>query len=108
MNKTQKSSPTLNAKTLIIVAAIAFLMLLTRGSHVLTSVALPDASLALLLIGGLYLRKAAWFTLFVVLATAIDFGAAAVDRLLGYVANLCSNVACWFMVRQTKQQLKCA
>jgi hypothetical protein len=94
MNKTQKSSPTLNAKTLIIVAAIAFLMLLTRGSHVLTSVALPDASLALLLIGGLYLRKAAWFTLFVVLATAIDFGAAAVDSLQAF----CLTAGYWGML----------
>ena len=94
MNKTQKSSPTLNAKTLIIVAAIAFLMLLTRGSHVLTSVALPDASLALLLIGGLYLRKAAWFSLFVVLATAIDFGAAAIDSLQAF----CLTAGYWGML----------
>ncbi|MDZ4141140.1 MAG: hypothetical protein U1C48_03930 [Methylotenera sp.] len=68
----------------IIAAAIAFFMLLTRGSHVLTSVSLPDASLALLLIGGLYLRKAAWFALFVVLATVIDFGAAAIDSFQAF------------------------
>jgi hypothetical protein len=94
MNQFPTSSPTLNAKTLIIAAAIAFLMLLTRGSHVLTSVALPDASLALLLIGGLYLRKAAWFTLFVVLATAIDFGAAAVDSLQAF----CLTAGYWGML----------
>jgi hypothetical protein len=69
---------------IIIAAAIAFFMLLTRGSHVLTSVSLPDASLALLLIGGLYLRKAVWFALFVVLATAIDFGAAAIDSIQAF------------------------
>ena len=74
----------LSVKHLTIAAAISFLMLLTRGSHVLTSVALPDASLALLLIGGLYLRKAAWFGLFVALATAIDFGAAAIDPAQGF------------------------
>jgi hypothetical protein len=71
-------------KNLIIAAAITFLMLLTRGSHVLTSVSLPDASLALLLIGGLYLRKATWFALFVALATAIDFGAAAIDSIQAF------------------------
>lgn len=81
------------AKHLAIAAAIAFLMLLTRGSHVLTSVALPDASLALLLIGGLYLRKAAWFGLFVALATAIDFGAAAVDSLQAF----CLTAGYWGM-----------
>ncbi len=85
---------TASSKHLLIAAAITFLMLLTRGSHVLTSVSLPDASLALLLIGGLYLRKAAWLALFVVLATAIDFGAAAVDSLQGF----CLTTAYWGML----------
>lgn len=84
----------ISAKHLIIAAAITFLMLLTRGSHVLTSVSLPDASLALLLIGGLYLRKATWFALFVALATAIDFGAAAVDSLQGF----CLTAGYWGML----------
>ena len=69
---------------IILAAAIAFFMLLTRGSHVLTSVSLPDASLALLLIGGLYLRKATWFVLFAVLATVIDFSAAAIDSIQAF------------------------
>lgn len=80
-----KKLPFSTTYTQIIIAAVmAFFMLLTRGSHVLTSVSLPDASLALLLIGGLYLRKAAWFALFVVLATAIDFGAAAIDSVQAF------------------------
>jgi hypothetical protein len=88
-------------KTIVIAAAIAFLMLLTRGSHVLTSVSLPDASLALLLIGGLYLRKAIWFVLLVILATAIDFGAAAIDSFQafcltdGYWGMLPSYAVMW-------------
>ena len=85
---------TINTKPILIAAAIAFFMLLTRGSHVLTSLALPDASLALLLIGGLYLRKAAWFALLVVLATAIDFGAAAIDSLQAF----CLTVGYWGML----------
>lgn len=86
---------------LFVAAIIAFFMLLTRGSHVLTSVSLPDASLALLLIGGLYLRKAVWFALFVVLATAIDFGAAAIDSIQafcltdGYWGMLPTYAAMW-------------
>ncbi|CAN6132335.1 hypothetical protein MCETRH20_00113 [Methylophilaceae bacterium] len=91
----------ISTKQLAIAAAMAFFMLLTRGSHVLTNVALPDASLALLLIGGLYLRKAAWFAFFVVLATAIDFSAAAIDSLqafcltVGYWGMLPTYVAMW-------------
>jgi hypothetical protein len=100
--KMNKSNPlSASYMQIIIAAAIAFFMLLTRGSHVLTSVSLPDASLALLLIGGLYLRKAAWFALFVVLATAIDFGAAAIDSIQafcltdGYWGMLPTYAAMW-------------
>ena len=76
-------------KQLIIAAAIAFFMALTRGSHVLTSVSLPDASLVLFLLGGMYLgtgvkSRAAWFAAFFALATVIDFGAAAIDPAQGF------------------------
>ncbi len=73
-----------SVKQLFIIGVLAFLMLLTRGSHVLTSIALPDASLAIFLIGGLLLRKWAWLILFAALATVIDFGAAAVDSLQAF------------------------
>jgi hypothetical protein len=91
MNNTQLSFKT---KPLMLVALMAFLMLLTRGSHVLTHVSLPDASLALLLIGGLYLRKAIWFGFFIVLATLIDFGAAAVDSIQAF----CLTPGYWGML----------
>ena len=59
------------------------------NSHVLTAVSLPDASLVLFLLGGLYLgtsvrSRAAWFAAFFVLATVIDFGAAAFDPAQGF------------------------
>ncbi|MEI8119123.1 MAG: hypothetical protein WCG46_08080 [Methylophilaceae bacterium] len=89
MNKSQ-----LTSKNLVIASAIAFLMLLTRGSHIMTSVALPDASLALLLIGGLYLRKASWLAFFALLATVIDFGAASIDSVQAF----CLTVGYWGML----------
>jgi hypothetical protein len=67
-----------------IATAIAFFMLLTRGSHVLTAVSLPDASLALFLLGGLFLKRAGWFAAFFMLASVIDFGAAALDPAQGF------------------------
>ncbi|MEO6118209.1 MAG: hypothetical protein ABIP37_03975 [Methylotenera sp.] len=94
MNQSDQTLLKSNTKTLIIAAFIAFLMLLTRGSHVLTNVSLPDASLALLLIGGLYLRKAAWFAFFVVLATVIDFSAAAIDSIQAF----CLTPGYWGML----------
>jgi hypothetical protein len=71
-------------KSIFIAAAIAFFMLLTRGSHVLTHVALPDASLMLFLLGGLLLKRWGWFVAFFGLATVIDFGAAAFDPAQGF------------------------
>ncbi len=71
-------------KPLLIAVAIAFFMLLTRGSHVLTHISLPDASLALFLLGGLLLKRWGWFVAFFVLATVIDFGAAALDPAQGF------------------------
>ena len=72
------------SKQLLIAVAIAFFMLLTRGSHTLTPFSLPDASVVLILLGGLYLRRAAWFVAFFVLATIIDFGAAVLDPVQGF------------------------
>ena len=94
-------------KTVLIATAITFAMLLTRGSHVLTHVSLPDASLALFLLGGLYLStnvkiSAAWFAAFFGLATVIDFGATALDPAQGFCLTngywglIPSYAALWF------------
>jgi len=72
------------AKQTAIAAAIAFFMLLTRGSHTLTPFNLPDASLVIFLLGGLWLRRTSWFVALFALATCIDFGAAALDPAQGF------------------------
>ncbi len=82
MNTISKYKPSINE--LSIATSITFFMLLTRGSHVLTNVALPDASLVLFLLGGLLLKRWGWFAAFFVLATCIDFGAAALDPAQGF------------------------
>ena len=82
MNPLIKSLP--SGKALAIAAVITFFMLLTRGSHVLTTVSLPDTSLALFLLGGLYLRKGVWFAALFLLAAIIDFGAAVLDPAQGF------------------------
>jgi hypothetical protein len=89
----QTNSPSY-VKPIVIASAITFIMLATRGSHMLTNVSLPDASLALFLVGGLLLRRAAWFVFFVVPATVIDFSAAAVDSWFGF----CLTAGYWGML----------
>ncbi len=89
-------------KPLLIAASITFAMLLTRGSHVLTQVSLPDASLVLFLLGGLLLKRWAWFAALFALATFIDFGAAAIDPAQGFCLTngywglIPSYAALWF------------
>lgn len=78
MNKSTLTKP------LLIATALAFFMLLTRGSHTLTPFNLPDASLVLFMLGGLCLKRAGWFAAFFILATVIDFGAAALDPAQGF------------------------
>jgi hypothetical protein len=101
MNKSTLTKP------LLIAATIAFAMLLTRGSHVLTQVSLPDASLVLFLLGGLFLganfkTSIAWFAGFFALATFIDFGAATLDPAQGFCLTngywglIPSYAALWF------------
>lgn len=60
------------------------LMTLTRGSHLLSSISLPDASLVLFLIGGIYLKNIRFFIALFFLGLFIDFGAAALDPKLGF------------------------
>ncbi len=71
-------------KSIWVALGLAFFMLLTRGSHTLTPFSLPDASLALFLLGGLLLKRLGWFAAFFALATIIDFGAAALDPAQGF------------------------
>jgi len=66
------------------IVRLAIVMFLTRGSHITTLYALPDASLALFLIGGIYLRQVRFFIALFLVGLFIDFGAAALDPKLGF------------------------
>lgn len=89
-------------KSLLIAVGIAFAMLLTRGSHVITQFSLPDASLVLFLLGGLLLKRWSWFVAFFTLAAFIDFGAATIDPAQGFCLTngywglIPSYAALWF------------
>lgn len=84
----------IDKKVLLTAVLLAFFMLLTRGSHMLTPFSLPDASVMLFLLGGLLLRHVLWFALLFVLAASIDFGAAALDPAQGF----CLTNGYWGMI----------
>lgn len=59
--------------SLVLFAAFAALMVATRFHHFGTALHLPDASMALFFLGGLYLRRHWQFAVFIALAVAIDW-----------------------------------
>ena len=82
---------------------IVFLMLLTRGSHLLTAASLPDASFALFLIGGLLLKKPKWFLSLFTLSVVIDLVTLSMNSTyqipinLGYLGLLPSYGIMWLI-----------
>jgi hypothetical protein len=82
---------------------IVFLMVLTRGSHLLTSISLPDASFALFLIGGMLLKKPKWFIYLFAGSVLIDLTTLSInptDQIpinLGYLGLLPSYGIMWLI-----------
>ena len=62
----------LKNKKLYMFALVILTMLLTRGSHLLTSVSLPDASFALFFISAILLKQPKWFILLFGFSTLVD------------------------------------
>ena len=83
-----------DSKEFFLTLVILFLMIITRGNHVTTLYALPDASLALFLIGGIYLKSIRFFIALFLFGLFIDFGASALDPKLGF----CLTKGYWGLV----------
>ena len=62
-----------NRNTVVMIAALAVLMCMTRFSHFGTAIHLPDASMAVFFLGGLYVRRHLAFFGYAALAGALDF-----------------------------------
>ena len=69
------------------------LMVATRFNHFGSPVNLPDASLAVFFLAGLYLRRAIWFPVFIVAAGLMDWASIA-----GGVSDWCVTAAYGFLI----------
>jgi len=105
----------LTYKKYMSISVILFLMVLTRGSHLLTSITLPDAGFALFLVGGILLKKPKWFISLFAASVIIDLIALFInptDQIpinLGYLGLLPSYGIMWLIglyVSKTKDILK--
>jgi hypothetical protein len=92
-------------------------MILTRGSHVVGSYALPDASFALFLIGGLLLKNPKWFFSLFVFSLLIDLITLSINSSyqipinFGYLGLLASYGVMWVFglrIANTKSFLRFA
>ena len=105
----------LTYKKYMSISVILFLMVLTRGSHLLTSITLPDAGFALFLVGGILLKKPKWFISLFAASVIIDLIALFInptDQIpinLGYLGLLPSYGIMWLIglyLSKTKDILK--
>ena len=98
-----------NLKKVFIISLLTFFIFLTRGSHLLTSLNLPDATFVLLFAGGILLKEYKWLSYFLILSIVIDFLSPpyGLDNSyifnLGYVGLMISYFVSWFLGRYLGQ-----
>lgn len=82
------------SQRIALLAGLGLLMMLTRTTHFGASSILPDASLAVFLLGGLLFQRAWGFTVLMVLA----FGADVVSARTAVEAGWCMTPAYWGLI----------
>ena len=83
-----------NQKSLWIGSVLFAAILLTRSSHFGTSVALPDATLAVLFVGGLLRFNLRWLAATIAVAFAVDFYAIGIAA----VSDYCMSLGYWGLI----------
>ena len=98
-----------NLKKVFIISLLTFFIFLTRGSHLLTSLNLPDATFVLLFAGGILLIEYKWLFYFLILSIGIDFLTpphgleSSYIFNLGYFGLMISYFVSWFLGRYLGQ-----
>ena len=98
-----------NLKKVLLISLLTFFIFLTRGSHLLTSFNLPDATFVLLFAGGILLKEYKWLSYFLILSIVIDFLSPPYGLDNSYIFNLgcvglmISYFVSWFLGRYLGQ-----
>ncbi|MCX7627202.1 MAG: hypothetical protein N2Z69_02140 [Methylophilaceae bacterium] len=79
---------------LIIGALLLLVLILTRGSHAGTAYTLPDATLAVMMLGGLLFRRGLLFALALAVCVAVDAFAVGIAGVSSY----CLSPAYWALL----------
>ncbi len=98
-----------NLKKVLLISLLTFFIFLTRGSHLLTSFNLPDATFVLLFAGGIFLKDYKWLSYFLIISFGVDFLSPPLGLEnsyifnVGYVGLLISYIVSWFLGRYLNQ-----
>ncbi len=85
---------TLQRSSLLTGLTLFALMVLTRGSHMGTVFSLPDATIAVMMLGGMLFRRGRWFTLAMAVCVAVDAYAIGI----GGISSYCLSPAYWSLL----------
>jgi hypothetical protein len=89
----------IQTRTIAIFVALAVLMAVTRFNHFGSAVALPDASLAVFFLGGLYLARMGRASAFAFIALILEAGM--IDYYATFIqgtSDWCMTPAYWFLI----------
>jgi hypothetical protein len=89
----------IQTRTIVLITSLAVLMAATRFNHFGSAISLPDASLAVFFLGGVYLARSARVSMVAFIALILEAG------LIDYYAtsvqgtsNWCMTPAYWFLI----------
>lgn len=77
-----------------IALSLVFFILLTRSGHFATAISLPDATIALLFVGGMLLGRAGWLLVMIIAAFLVDAYAIGIKG----VSDYCMSPAYWGLI----------
>ncbi len=81
-------------KSFAIAATLVFFIMLTRSGHFATAISVPDATIALLFVGGILLGRTSWLALMIAAAFLVDAYAIGIKGVSAY----CVSPAYWGLV----------
>ena len=97
---------TLLKKNILLALILLFLTLLTRASHELTSFSLPDASLAIFIAAGIFLKQRKWLIVFVASIVSLDWYIININNMThinfeaSYLGHVFTYILTWELSRK--------
>ena len=93
-------------KNILLALILLFLTLLTRASHELTSFSLPDASLAIFIAAGIFLKQRKWLIVFIASIVSLDWYIVNINNMThinfetSYLGHIFTYILTWELSRK--------